>query len=51
MNWKKIGLGASLASILGSIVIYFGHDENLGIFSVMGISPVVVSDRVAEMTE
>ena len=32
MNWKKLGLGASLVSILGSIAIYFGHDHDLGIF-------------------
>ncbi len=32
MNWKKLGLGASVVSILGSIAIYFAHDENLGIF-------------------
>jgi len=32
MNWKKIGLVSSLASIVGSIAIFAIHDENLGIF-------------------
>ena len=49
---EKIGLGASLASILGSIAIYFGHDENLGIFVGLWASALLLlSDRVAEMTE
>ena len=52
MNWKKIGLGASLVSILGSIAIYFGHDVNLGIFVGLWASALLLlSDRVAEMTE
>ena len=44
MDWKKLGFGASLISILGSIVVYFAHDENLGIFvglwapTLMGLS-------------
>ena len=52
MDWKKIGFGASLASILGSIAIYFGHDENLGIFVGLWASALLLlSDRLAEMNE
>ena len=32
MNWRKIGLMASLASIVGSIAIYALHSHDLGIF-------------------
>ena len=32
MNWKKIGLISSLASIVGSIAIYALHSHDLGIF-------------------
>ena len=42
-NWKNMGLGASLVSILGSIAIYFAHDENLGIFvGPLGICVVAI---------
>jgi hypothetical protein len=52
MDWKKIGFGASLASILGSIAIYFAHDENLGIFVGLWASALLLlSDRLSEMTE
>ncbi len=52
MNWKKIGLVASLASILGSIGIYTMHDENLGIFVGLWASALLLlSDRMAEMQE
>ena len=32
MEWKKIGFGASLVSIVASIGIYFNGDQQLGIF-------------------
>ena len=32
MEWKKLGFGASLVSIIGSIAIYFNHDTELGNF-------------------
>ena len=33
MNWKSLGFYSCLASVLGSIGIYFGQgDEMLGIF-------------------
>jgi len=52
MNWKKIGLVASLASIFGSIGIYAMHDENLGIFVGLWASALLLlSDRMAEMQE
>ena len=52
MNWKKLGLGASLVSILSSIAIYFGHDENLGIFVGLWASALLLlSDRMAELNE
>ena len=52
MNWKKLGLGASLVSILGSIAIYFGHDENLGIFVGLWASALLLwSDRMAQLNE
>ena len=50
MDWKKLGFGASLVSILGSIAIYFAHDENLGIFVGLWASALILlSDRIAEM--
>ena len=52
MNWKKIGLVASLASILGSIGIYAMHDENLGIFVGLWASALLLLyDRMAQMKE
>lgn len=52
MDWNKIGLGASLASIVGSIAIYFGHDENLGIFVGLWASALLLlSDRMAQMSQ
>ena len=52
MNWKKIGLVASLASIIGSIGIYAMHAENLGIFVGLWASALLLlSDRMAEMQE
>jgi|TARA_B100000902_G_scaffold158708_1_gene154687 hypothetical protein len=52
MNWKKIGLGASLVSILGSIAIYFAHDHDLGIFVGLWASALLLlSDRMAELSE
>jgi len=51
MNWKKLGLGASLVSILGSIAIYFGHDHDLGIFVGLWASALLLlSDRMAELS-
>ena len=50
MDWKKIGFGASLVSILGSIGIYFAHDENLGSFVGLWASALILlSERLAEM--
>ena len=53
MNWKKIGLIASLASIVGSIGIYFGlGDENLGIFVGLWASALLLlTDRVVDVVE
>ena len=52
MDWKKLGLFASLASIFGSIGIYFNGDENLGIFDGLWASALLLlSDRMAQMTE
>lgn len=51
MNWKKIGLVASMASIIGSIGIYFGMgDESLGIFVGLWASAILLlSDRMDDM--
>ena len=50
MDWKKIGFGASLVSILASIGIYFAHDENLGIFVGLWASALLLlSERLADM--
>ena len=50
MDWKKIGFGASLVSIVGSIGIYFAHDENPGIFVGLWASALILlTDRLAEM--
>ena len=52
MDWKKLGLFASLASIFGSIGIYFNGDERLGIFVGLWASALLLlSDRMAQMTE
>ncbi len=52
MDWRKIGLFASLASIFGSIGIYFNGDEQLGIFVGLWASALLLlSDRMAQMTE
>ena len=50
MNFKKLGLYASAVSILGSIAIYFAHDENLGIFVGLWASALLLlSDRLDEL--
>ena len=50
MNYKKIGLVASLLSIVGSIGVYVGYDENLGIFVGLWASALLLlSDRINEM--
>ena len=50
MDWKKLGFGASLVSILASIAIYFAYSENLGIFVGLWASALILlSDRMAEM--
>jgi|TARA_R100000482_G_scaffold93865_1_gene39134 hypothetical protein len=50
MNWKKIGLGASLASIIGSIAIYATYDTDLGIFVGLWASALLLlTDRVEEV--
>ena len=52
MNWRKIGLFASLASIVGSIAIYAMHDENLGIFVGLWASALLLlTDRVVDVVE
>ena len=52
MDWKKIGFVASLASIVGSIAIYFNGDENLGIFVGLWASALILlTERLAEMQE
>lgn len=49
MNWKKIGLISSLASIVGSIGIYALHDENLGIFVGLWASALLLlTERLSE---
>ena len=50
INWKKTGLVTSLLSILGSIAVYEGHDENLGIFVGLWASALLLlTDRVDEL--
>ena len=50
MDWKKIGFGASLVSILASIGIYFNGDHELGIFVGLWASALLLlTDRLAEM--
>jgi hypothetical protein len=52
MDWRKLGFFASLASIFGSIGIYFNGDEQLGIFVGLWASALLLlSDRLAQMTE
>jgi hypothetical protein len=52
MSWRKIGLFASLASIVGSIAIYFAHDENLGIFVGLWASALLLlSERLEQINE
>jgi len=52
MNWKKIGLGASIASILGSIAIYAGYDTDLGIFVGLWASALLLlTERIEEVKE
>lgn len=51
MNIRKIGLIASLASIIGSIAIYANGSENLGIFVGLWASALLlISDRLEEIT-
>ena len=50
MDWKKIGFGASLVSIVASIGIYFNGNEQLGIFVGLWASALLLlTDRLAEM--
>ena len=50
MNWRLLGLIASIASILGSIFIYTTHDENLGIFVGLWASALIlISERLPEV--
>ena len=52
MDWRKIGLFASLASIFGSIGIYYNGDHDLGIFVGLWASALLLlSDRIAQMNE
>ena len=52
MNWRKSGLFASRASIVGASAIDAMHDENLGIFVGLWASALLLlSDRFAEMQE
>ena len=51
MDWLKIGLITSIVSILGSILIYVSHDENLGIFVGLWASAILlISERMSIMT-
>jgi len=48
----KLGLFASLASILGSIAIYFAHDQTLGIFVGLWASAILLlSERMDSLDE
>ena len=50
MNWKKIGLGASVASIIGSIAIYATYDTDLGIFVGLWASAILLlTDRIEQL--
>tara|TARA_R100000005_G_scaffold95768_2_gene78663 strand:- start:1610 stop:1771 length:162 start_codon:yes stop_codon:yes gene_type:complete len=50
MDYRKIGLYSSLASIIGSIGIYAFYDHNLGIFVGLWASALLLlSDRLAEL--
>ena len=50
MDWKKLGFGASLVSIIGSIAVYFAYDENLGIFVGLWASALILlSERMVEI--
>lgn len=52
MDIKKIGLFASIASIVGSIAIYANGNENLGIFVGLWASAILlISDRLNELQE
>jgi len=52
MNWRKVGLFASLTSIVGSIAIYALHSHDLGIFVGLWASALLLlSDRMAESQE
>ncbi|DAC53349.1 MAG TPA: hypothetical protein D7I11_06780 [Candidatus Poseidoniales archaeon] len=51
MDWKRIGFGASLVSIVASIGIYVNGDHELGIFVGLWASALLLlTDRLAEMT-
>tara|TARA_R110001592_G_scaffold19887_3_gene81177 strand:- start:11649 stop:11804 length:156 start_codon:yes stop_codon:yes gene_type:complete len=50
MNYKKIGLITSVASILLSIGVYAAYDENLGIFVGLWASTLLLlSDKIEDM--
>jgi len=50
MNYKKIGLITSVASILLSIGVYATYDENLGIFVGLWASTLLLlSDKIEDM--
>jgi len=50
MDWLKIGLIASIVSILGSIGIYIIQDETLGIFIGLWASAILlISERLNTM--
>jgi len=50
MNYNKIGLITSVASILLSIGIYSAYDENLGIFVGLWASTLLLlSDKIEDM--
>ena len=49
MEWKKLGFGASLVLIIGSIAIYFNHDTELGFVGLWASAILLLSDRMAEM--
>jgi len=50
MNWRKVGLFSSVASIVGSIAIYALHSHDLGIFVGLWASALLLlSDRMDEL--
>ena len=53
MNWRSLGLYSCIASVVGSIGIYFGiGDDLLGIFvGLWAPTLLLITDRLQEMLE